>query len=90
MSIFPKDVRASAQGLFNVVILGIGALVANSVCPFLMQRVFTQDSITNYRSLFLVPLAAATLAACALALFFRPPVKPSRRPRRQWRSQHRD
>ena len=72
---FPKDVRASAQGLFNAVILGIGALVANSVCPYLMQRVFTHDSITNYRGLFLVPLAAATLAAFALALFFRPPPK---------------
>ena len=35
---FPKDVRASAQGLFNVMILGIGALVANSICPWLMQK----------------------------------------------------
>src|ERR1035438_9716685 len=60
---FPKDVRASAQGLFNAVILGVGALVANSVCPYLMQSVFTHDSITNFRSLFMVPLTAATLAA---------------------------
>jgi nucleoside transporter len=72
---FPKDVRASAQGLFNAVILGIGALVANTVCPFLMQRLFTHDGITNYRGLFLVPMAAATLGAIALALFFRPPAK---------------
>jgi nucleoside transporter len=72
---FPKDVRASAQGLFNAVILGIGALAANTLCPYLMQRVFTHDSITDYRGLFLVPLAAATLAAFALALFFRPPPK---------------
>ena len=70
---FPKDVRASAQGLFNAVILGVGALVANSVCPYLMQSVFTHDSLTNFRSLFMVPLTAATLAAVALALFFRPP-----------------
>ena len=27
---FPKDVRASAQGLFNLMILGFGPLVANS------------------------------------------------------------
>ena len=70
---FPKDVRASAQGLFNAVILGVGALVANTVCPYLMQTVFTHDSATNFRGLFLVPLAVATLAAIALALFFRPP-----------------
>ena len=70
---FPKDVRASAQGLFNAVILGIGALVANTVCPYLMQTVFTHDSVTNFRGLFMVPLGVATLAAIALALFFRPP-----------------
>jgi MFS family permease len=72
---FPKDVRASAQGLFNVMILGIGALVANSICPYLIQKVFTRDGITDFRGLFLVPLAAASLAAIALALFFRPPPK---------------
>jgi nucleoside transporter len=72
---FPKDVRASAQGLFNAVILGIGALAANSICPYLMQRLFTHDAIPDYRGLFLVPLAAATLAAFALALFFHPPAK---------------
>ena len=73
---FPKDVRASAQGLFNAVILGVGALAANSICPYLMQRVFTHDGITDFHSLFLVPLGAATVGAIALALFFRPPPKP--------------
>ncbi len=69
---FPKDVRASAQGLFNVMILGIGALVAYSVCPKLME-IFTKDGVTDFRSLFLVPCGAAILAAISLALFFRPP-----------------
>jgi hypothetical protein len=71
---FPKDVRASAQGLFNVMILGIGVLAANSVCPYLMQHVFTQAGVINFQSLFLVPLSAASLAAIALAVFFHPPV----------------
>ena len=79
---FPKDVRASAQGLFNAVILGIGSLVANWVCPYLMQTVFTHDSVTNFPFLFLVPFGVATLAAIALAVFFRPP--PEAVPRRQW------
>jgi hypothetical protein len=72
---FPKDVRASAQGLFNVMILGIGPLVANSTCPYLMQAKFTHNGVTDFRGLFLVPLATALAAAIALALFFRPPQK---------------
>jgi len=72
---FPKDVRASAQGLFNVMVLGIGALVANSVCPYLMQQVFAHDGVTNFRTMFLVPMFAALLAAISLALFFHPPPK---------------
>ena len=73
---FPKDVRASAQGLFNMMILGIGSLVANSICPYLMQSRFTHNGVTDFRGLFMVPLAAALVAAVALALFFRPPPKP--------------
>ena len=73
---FPKDVRASAQGLFNVMILGIGALVANSICPWLQQKVFTNAAgVTNFAALFRVPLAAGLAAAIALALFFHPPIK---------------
>jgi hypothetical protein len=116
--------------LFNVMILGVGALVANSVCPWLLQEVFTREvpvaavasqadasaptttsgepttseapageaasgetapgapalepagketpaaatqTKVDWRSLFLVPCAAATIAAIALALFFHPP-----------------
>jgi len=69
----PKDIRASAQGLFNLQILGIGALLANMICPWLMQSVYTTGGVTDFKSLFMVPLAAATLAAIGLALFFRPP-----------------
>src|SRR3954469_8215608 len=71
----PKDIRSSAQGLFNVMILGIGALVANSICPMLLQEVFTKGGVTDFHGLFLVPLAAGSAAALALALFFHPPSK---------------
>jgi MFS family permease len=77
---FPKDVRASAQGLFNVMILGIGSLTANSLCPYLMQSVFTHEGVTNFRNLFLLPLGAALLAALALAALFRPPALPATTP----------
>jgi nucleoside transporter len=72
---FPKDARASAQGLFNVMILGLGPLVANSVCPYLMQEIFTKDKIVDFRSLFLVPCAVSIGAALLLAVCFYPPKK---------------
>ncbi len=73
---FPKDVRSSAQGLFNVMILGAGALVANFICPYLMQEVFTgADKKIDFHSLFLIPCGAALAAAVALALFFNPPAR---------------
>ena len=74
---FPKDIRTSAQGLFNVQILGIGALLANSICPWLIQGVYTVKDVTDFRGLFLVPLVTASAAALALALFFRPPPTPA-------------
>ena len=74
---FPKDARASAQGLFNVMILGIGALLANSLCPWLGQKIFTQSGVTNFHGLFLVPMTCALVATVALALFFYPPKTPA-------------
>ena len=75
---FPADIRASAQGLFNLMIYGVGALLANSFCPYLMQQVFTKGGVTDFRSLFYVPLGTALVAAVILALFFRPPPKPAK------------
>jgi MFS family permease len=70
---FPKDVRSSAQGLFNVMVLGLGALVANSICPFLLQNKFTHDGVVDFRGLFLVPCFVALAAAVVLAIAFHPP-----------------
>ncbi len=70
---FPKDIRSSAQGLFNLQILGLGGLVANSICPWLMQSVFTSAKGVNFQGMFLVPLVVSAAAAVALALFFHPP-----------------
>jgi uncharacterized membrane protein YeaQ/YmgE (transglycosylase-associated protein family) len=73
---FPKDARASAQGLFNMMILGVGSLAANTLCPWLKQAIYTVDGVTNYKAMFLLPCFAAIGAAVALALFFHPPKLP--------------
>lgn len=70
---FPKDVRSSAQGLFNVMVLGLGALVANSICPFLLQKTFTHNNLVDFKGLFLVPCFVALAAAVVLAIAFHPP-----------------
>ena len=70
---FPKDIRSSAQGLFNLQILGMGALLANSICPWLIQSVYTKGNLIDFKGLFMVPLFTASAAAIALALFFHPP-----------------
>ena len=70
---FPKDARASAQGLFNLQILGFGPLVANTLGPILISETFNNGGVVDFRSLWLVPLVSAIGAAVALALLFHPP-----------------
>jgi len=74
---FPKDVRSSAQGLFNVMILGLGVLAANSLGPWLLQSVFTSAGVTDFRTMFLIPCLTALGAAVLLAVAFRPPAVPA-------------
>jgi nucleoside transporter len=69
---FPKDIRSSAQGLFNLMILGLGALVAGFVCPPVFDMM-TKEGKTDFQGLFLIPCLSAVAAAVALALFFHPP-----------------
>jgi nucleoside transporter len=69
---FPKDARASAQGLFNLLILGVGPFVGNFIWPQL-QESFKSGAIVDYQKLFLVPSGIALVAAVLLLLFFHPP-----------------
>jgi nucleoside transporter len=70
---FPDDVRSSAQGLFNLLILGIGNMVASYLFPNLIATLTGADGAVDYRALFMVPVGLATLGALVLALAFRPP-----------------
>jgi nucleoside transporter len=69
---FPKDVRTSAQGLFNLLVLGAGDLAAKWIfIP--LQAKLTVDGVLDYKSLFLIPTGLALLAAIILAVAFHPP-----------------
>jgi nucleoside transporter len=77
---FPKDVRSSAQGLFNLLILGVGPLTANLGGQFVLELFSTfneQGEVisTNFSGLFQIPMWVALGAAILLAIFFRPPLK---------------
>jgi len=71
-AVFPKDIRSSAQGLFNLLILGVGMVVASKIFPQLLAR-YTSDGVVDYKQLFLVPSGMALAGIVLLALFFRPP-----------------
>lgn len=76
---FPKDVRSSAQGLFNLLILGVGSVVASFLFPTLMGKMSAPGpngtAVVDYQQLFLVPTGMALVAVILMALFFRPPEK---------------
>ena len=71
-AVFPKDIRSSAQGLFNLLILGIGMVVASKIFPQLVAS-YTTDGVVDYHKLFLVPTGMALAGIVLLVLFFRPP-----------------
>jgi MFS family permease len=71
----PKDARSSAQGLFNVMILGAGPLLANPICQYLRQHVYVDNGLVDWRGLFWIPLGLALSGAALLLLFFWPPPK---------------
>jgi nucleoside transporter len=69
---FPKDVRSSAQGLFNVLILGAGPFVANYVCGRLRAHYTSADGVLDYTAVFQYSIGAGLAAALILAVFFHP------------------
>ncbi|MEO6597816.1 MAG: MFS transporter [Planctomycetota bacterium] len=70
---FPKDVRTSAQGLFNLLILGLGDLAAKWIFVPLTTRYTDGAGVVDYRALFLWPTGMALGAAVLLAVAFHPP-----------------
>ncbi len=76
---FPKDVRTSAQGLFNLMILGISQFASGFLWGSLGDVFSTTRTVggeavkvIDYHRLFLVPFGISLLAAVLLAAFFHP------------------
>lgn len=69
---FPKDVRSSAQSLFNLLVLGLGDLAAKWIfIP--LQGKLTVNGVVDYKQLFLVPTGMALAGAVILLIAFWPP-----------------
>ena len=69
---FPKDARSSAQGLFNLLVLGLGDLAAKWFFIPLQEKL-TVDGVVNYKALFLWPTGLSLGAAVLLVIGFWPP-----------------
>jgi predicted MFS family arabinose efflux permease len=74
---FPKDVRSSAQGLFNLLILGVGNMVASYVFPNLIAALTGADGKVDYQTLFYVPPVWPAGRAGAAFAFHPPTVAPA-------------
>jgi len=78
-NVAPKDIRASAQSLIAVIILGLGNFVGSLFCGWI-QKTFTTESVNaageavkviNWRGTFLVPTALTLLCLIGFMAFFR-------------------
>ena len=68
----PRDARASAQGLFNLVILGVGPFAGSLLWGWLGDTFRTAAGAVDFSRLFLAPAILALAAALLMAVAFRP------------------
>lgn len=74
-AVFPSDVRTSAQGAANLLILGAGMVVSSQLFPRLAAAYSSPLGVIDYQKVFLVPTLAAIGGIVLLLLFFRPPTR---------------
>jgi nucleoside transporter len=64
------DVRASAQGLYNLVIIAFGTIVGNLFAGQVDRFASNPEGGTDFQTLFAVPMGISAAALAALALFY--------------------
>jgi len=69
-TIAPADIRASAQSLIAVIILGVGNFVGSNFSGWI-QSFLPKAGATNWRNVFLVPTALTLLCALLFVLLFK-------------------
>lgn len=69
---FPHDSRASAQGLFNLLILGLGPFAGSLLWGELADRFRTPAGEVDFQTLFLVPAWLGVAATVLLLVAFHP------------------
>jgi MFS family permease len=69
---FPRDSRASAQGLFNLLILGLGPFAGSLLWGALADRFRTVTGEVDFERLFLVPAWLGVAATILLLVAFHP------------------
>jgi nucleoside transporter len=68
--IAPPDIRASAQSLIAVIILGVGNFVGSNFSGWI-QDLFTIDGLINWRNVFWVPTILTLVCAAAFTALFK-------------------
>jgi nucleoside transporter len=74
----PRDARASAQGLFNLVILGVGPFVGSLLWGRLGDVFRHADGSVDFSRLFIAPAVLALAAALLMMMAFKPAAGPER------------
>jgi nucleoside transporter len=64
------DVKASAQSLFNVVIVGVGIIVGSKIATGVAEWVMDEGGAVDYRQLFSVPMWASLGCLVILLVFY--------------------
>ena len=64
------DVRASAQSLFNLVIVGIGIIVGSKIATGVADWAQDESGNIDYTQMFSIPMWAAVACLVALLLFY--------------------
>jgi nucleoside transporter len=64
------DVRASAQSLFNLVIVGVGVIVGSKIAAWVAEWATIDEKHLDYTKLFSVPMWASVACLVALLIFY--------------------
>ena len=65
-----RDVRSSAQNVFNLIIFGVGVIGGNWFSGWLGHRVTSADKVINWQTFYAIPGAITVVCLFALLIFY--------------------